>query len=48
MDLSAIGYVDTATPQHIILLRLLIAAICGAAIGYEREAHGSAGLRTMS
>jgi putative Mg2+ transporter-C (MgtC) family protein len=46
MDLTAIGFVETTTPQHIMLIRLLIAAICGAAIGYEREAHGSAGLRT--
>jgi putative Mg2+ transporter-C (MgtC) family protein len=44
--LQAIGYVETATAQPIILLRLLIAAILGGAIGYERESHGSAGLRT--
>lgn len=42
-----IGYVETATPQHIILLRLLIAAVLGGAIGFEREAsQGNAGLRT--
>jgi putative Mg2+ transporter-C (MgtC) family protein len=47
MDLSAIGFVDTTTPQHIILIRLLVAAIFGAMIGFEREAqNGSAGLRT--
>lgn len=47
MDLTAIGFVETHTPQHIILLRLLIAAILGAAIGYEREAQKEpAGLRT--
>jgi putative Mg2+ transporter-C (MgtC) family protein len=47
MDLaSTVGYVETTTPQHIMLLRLLVAAILGAAIGYEREAHGAAGLRT--
>jgi putative Mg2+ transporter-C (MgtC) family protein len=44
--LQAIGYVETATAQPIILLRLLIAAILGGVIGYERESHGSAGLRT--
>ncbi len=47
MDLSAIGFVETTTPQHIILIRLLIAAIFGAMIGFEREIqNGSAGLRT--
>jgi putative Mg2+ transporter-C (MgtC) family protein len=47
MDLSVIGFVETHTPQHIILIRLLIAALLGAAIGYEREAHNvAAGLRT--
>lgn len=47
MDLTAIGFVETSTPQHIILIRLLIAAILGGVIGFEREAqHGSAGLRT--
>jgi len=44
--LQAIGYVETATAQPIILLRLLIAATLGGVIGYERESHGSAGLRT--
>lgn len=46
MDLSAIGFVDTATPQHIMLIRILIAAILGGAIGYERESHAAAGFRT--
>lgn len=47
MDLSVIGFVDTTTPQHVILIRLLIAAVLGGLIGFEREAqNGSAGLRT--
>lgn len=47
MDLSSIGFVETHTPQHIILIRLLIAALLGGMIGYEREAHSlAAGLRT--
>lgn len=47
MDLSAIGFVETNTPQHIILIRLLIAALLGGLIGFEREAHSfAAGLRT--
>lgn len=47
MDLAAtIGFVDTTTPQHIMLWRLLFAAVLGGMIGFEREAHGSAGLRT--
>lgn len=47
MDLSTLGFADTATPQHIILIRLLIAAVLGGAIGWEREAQsGTAGLRT--
>jgi putative Mg2+ transporter-C (MgtC) family protein len=47
MDLAAIGFVETHTPQHIILVRLLIAALLGGMIGYEREAHSlAAGLRT--
>ena len=46
MDLSAIGFVETTTPQHIFLIRLLIAAILGGAIGYERESHAAAGFRT--
>ncbi len=47
MDFSVIGYVDTHTPQHVMLIRVLIAAALGAVIGYEREAHSmAAGLRT--
>lgn len=47
MDLAAFGYVDTNTPQHIILFRILVAAILGGVIGYEREAtNNTAGLRT--
>ena len=45
--LNTIGFVETTTPQHIILIRLLFAALLGAMIGFEREAHsGAAGLRT--
>jgi putative Mg2+ transporter-C (MgtC) family protein len=46
MDLSSIGFVETTTPQHIMLIRLVIAAILGGAIGYERESHAAAGFRT--
>ena len=46
MDLSVIGFVETTTPQHVMLIRLLIAAILGGAIGYEREHHAAAGFRT--
>lgn len=46
MDLSAIGFVETTTPQHILLIRLLIAALLGGVIGFERENHAAAGLRT--
>ena len=47
MDLGSIGFVETNTPQHIILIRLIIAGLLGAVIGYEREAHNvAAGLRT--
>jgi putative Mg2+ transporter-C (MgtC) family protein len=47
MDLAFLGFVDTHTPQHIILIRLLVAALLGGVIGYEREAHSiAAGLRT--
>ena len=47
MDLSVIGFVETHTPQHIIAIRLFIAAVLGGIIGFEREAdRGSAGLRT--
>lgn len=44
---QAIGYVPTETPQHVILFRLLAAAVLGALIGFEREhATRIAGLRT--
>lgn len=44
---NAFGYVDTFLPQHIIAIRLLIAAILGAMIGFEREWNtAEAGLRT--
>jgi len=46
MDLSGIGFVETYTPQHIMFIRLAIAAILGGAIGFERESHAAAGLRT--
>jgi len=48
MDLaSSIGMIDTHTPQHIILLRVAIAAVLGGMIGWEREVHtAEAGLRT--
>lgn len=45
--LTALGFEPTHTPQHIILVRLLIAAILGGMIGWERGAEaGTAGLRT--
>jgi putative Mg2+ transporter-C (MgtC) family protein len=41
------GYVQTYLPQHIIAIRLLIAAVLGAIIGFEREVNtAQAGLRT--
>lgn len=41
------GMVETYLPLHIILIRLLVAAILGALIGFEREMrNGAAGLRT--
>jgi putative Mg2+ transporter-C (MgtC) family protein len=41
------GYVQTYLPQHIIAIRLLIAAFLGAVIGFEREVNtAQAGLRT--
>lgn len=44
---TGLGYVETHTPQHILGIRLLLAALFGAMIGFEREgASGSAGLRT--
>jgi putative Mg2+ transporter-C (MgtC) family protein len=47
MDPAFFGFVETNTPQHVILIRVLIAALLGGIIGYEREAHNvAAGLRT--
>lgn len=41
------GFVNTYLPQHIIAIRIVIAAILGAAIGFEREINtAEAGLRT--
>jgi putative Mg2+ transporter-C (MgtC) family protein len=47
MDIGFFGFVDSHTPQHVMLSRLAIAAVLGALIGFEREAHSlAAGLRT--
>jgi putative Mg2+ transporter-C (MgtC) family protein len=47
MDPSDLGYMETHIPQSVMLLRLLVAAILGGLIGFEREAHSlAAGLRT--
>ncbi|KKB07260.1 MgtC/SapB family protein [Devosia chinhatensis] len=44
---NSFGLVETYLPQHIIALRLLMAAIFGALIGFEREINtAEAGLRT--
>ena len=44
---TELGYVETHTPQHILAIRLFLAALFGALIGFEREGNnGSAGLRT--
>ncbi|HEY0032375.1 MAG TPA: MgtC/SapB family protein [Devosia sp.] len=44
---NAFGLVDTYLPQHIMAIRLLIAAMLGAVIGLEREVNtAQAGLRT--
>jgi putative Mg2+ transporter-C (MgtC) family protein len=44
---NSFGLVDTYLPQHIIAIRLVLASIFGAIIGFERESHSSgAGLRT--
>lgn len=44
---NEIGFVQTYLPQHIIAIRLLIAAVLGGMIGFEREVHtAEAGLRT--
>lgn len=45
--LEALGYAPTATPVQVILLRLLVAAVLGGVIGFERETgRHRAGLRT--
>jgi putative Mg2+ transporter-C (MgtC) family protein len=45
--LAGIGFAETQTAQHIILLRLLVASALGALIGFERGTQaGTAGLRT--
>ena len=45
--LHSIGMVDTATPLPVIFIRLGIAAVFGAIIGFERQATThTAGLRT--
>lgn len=47
MDLASLGYSETSTPVMVMLVRLLVAAIFGGIIGFEREAEsGTAGLRT--
>lgn len=48
MDIgNEFGWVDTFLPTHIIGIRLVIAAVLGAVIGFEREMHtAEAGLRT--
>lgn len=44
---NEVGFVQTYLPQHIIAIRLLIAAVLGAMIGFEREFNtAQAGLRT--
>lgn len=44
---NSIGWVDTYLPAHIIIIRLAIAAMLGALIGFERELNtAEAGLRT--
>ncbi|MBN9308092.1 MAG: MgtC/SapB family protein [Devosia sp.] len=45
---TSIGFHDTHhTAQYIIVIRLLVAAVLGAVIGFERgSTHGTAGLRT--
>ena len=47
MDLTHIGLVETYTPAHVIIIRVVIAALLGGMIGIERERrHMAAGLRT--
>jgi putative Mg2+ transporter-C (MgtC) family protein len=48
MELAqALGYAETHTPQTVLAVRLLLAALFGGIIGFEREAvNQTAGLRT--
>lgn len=44
---NSFGMTDTYLSEHIMAIRLVIAAICGAVIGFERELRtAEAGLRT--
>ncbi|KQN69862.1 MgtC/SapB family protein [Devosia sp. Leaf64] len=44
---NSFGLTDTYLPEHIIAIRLIIASICGAVIGFERQIRtAEAGLRT--
>jgi len=44
---NSFGMTETYLPEHIMAIRLVIAAICGAVIGFERQIRTSeAGLRT--
>lgn len=44
---NSFGLTQTYLPEHIIAIRLAIAAVCGAIIGFEREMQtAEAGLRT--
>jgi putative Mg2+ transporter-C (MgtC) family protein len=44
---AGLGYVETHTAQYILGIRLLLAGVFGAMIGFEREgSNGPAGLRT--
>lgn len=44
---NSFGLTQTYLPEHIIAIRLIIAALCGAVIGFEREVRtAEAGLRT--
>jgi len=48
MDIgNSFGLTETYLPQHIMAIRMIIAAICGAVVGFERELRtAEAGLRT--
>lgn len=44
---NSFGMTETYLPEHIMAIRLVIAAICGAVIGFERQIRtAEAGLRT--